>query len=220
MRDWMPGMSIAGAWYSSGTFWTGAGAAATLVVGLATVAVTYLTRFARQRLDYRLRIVVPLLTAPAGVRDDLELRHRGVRLTHPYIVAVELVGRGRRDIPHAAFDNGQPIRLDLGVPIVELLRITATDSASATPEPPVRVEGTALLIGPALIGRRQRIVLTCLMQNRPQSLRCSAPLPNAQVRRRDTDPLPLPSDRLLLIALLLAVSVVSAIALVAQLLSG
>jgi hypothetical protein len=64
------------------------------------------------------------------------------------------------------------------------LRIRATDSASATPTPPVRVDGTALLVGPALIGRRQRIVLSALVEGEPSDLRCEAPLPNARVRRQ------------------------------------
>lgn len=175
-------MSIAGEWYSSGTFWSAAAVVVTLLVGVATVAVTYLTRFARQRLEYGLRTVAPLLTAPDGVRDDLELRHRGVRLEQPHLVEVVLAGSGRRDIPGTSFDNGDPIRLDLGVPIVELLQITADDSASATPTPPVHAVGTALLVGPALIGRRQHLTLTALVQGEP-SLRCEAPLPNARVRR-------------------------------------
>jgi hypothetical protein len=179
-------MSNAGEWYNSGTFWSAAAVVVALLVGIATVAVTYLTRFTRQQLAYGLRTVVPLLTAPEGVRDDLELRHRGISLEHPHLVEVVLAGRGRRDIPRAAFDNDEPIRLDLRVQIVELLQVTATDSASATPIPPARVDATALLIGPALIGRRQRLVLSCLVEGRP-SLHCSAPLPNARVRRHAYD---------------------------------
>ncbi|WP_433236338.1 hypothetical protein [Actinomadura nitritigenes] len=175
--------TVAGSWYNSGTFWTGAGVVVALLVGIATVAVTYLTRFARQRLECSLRTVAPLLTAPDAVRDELEVLHRGVKLEHPYMAEVVLAGSGRRDIPRADFDNGDPIRLDLGTPIVKLLRVQATDSASATPAPPVRVDGTALLVGPALIGRRQRIVLNALVKGELAGLRCEAPLPNARVRR-------------------------------------
>lgn len=175
-------MPIASAWYSSGTFWTATAAVVTLLVGVATVSVTYLTRFARQRLDYGMRTVAPLLTAPDGVRDDLRLFHRGVRLEHPYLAEVVLAGRGRRDIPRSAFDNGDPIRLDLHVPIVELLQGSVIDAtSSATPAPRVRIDGTALLVGPALIGRRQRLTLTVLVEGEP-ALSCDAPLPNALVR--------------------------------------
>ncbi|WUI03988.1 hypothetical protein OHR68_20050 [Spirillospora sp. NBC_00431] len=65
---------------------------------------------------------------------------------------------------------------------MELLQIETNDPASATPAPPVGVDGTALLVGPALLGRRQRIALTALVKDRP-SLRCEAPLLNACVRR-------------------------------------
>ncbi|WP_089316993.1 hypothetical protein [Actinomadura mexicana] len=186
-------MSIAGAWYSSGTFWTATGVVVTLLVGLGTGAVTYLTRFARQRLDYGLRTVAPLLTAPDGVRDDLELRHRGVKLERPYLTEVVLAGRGRRDIPRSAFDNGAPIRLNLGAAIVELLQVKTTDSASSTPPPPVATDAEALLIGPGLIGRRQRITLSVLVEGEPD-LSCEAPLPNARVRSRSVDPID-PVDR-------------------------
>ncbi|MDL4776249.1 hypothetical protein [Actinomadura xylanilytica] len=84
-----------------------------------------------------------------------------------------LAGEGRRDIPRAAFDNGAPIRLDLGTSIVEFLQVTRTGSASATPAPPVRAEGAALPVGPALIGRRQRIMLTALVEGEPE-LSCEA----------------------------------------------
>ncbi|MEV5574414.1 hypothetical protein AB0L06_30640 [Spirillospora sp. NPDC052269] len=104
-------MTVADAWYSSGTFWTAAGVFVALAIGVGTIVVTFLTRFARQRLEYRLRTAAPLLTAPDGVRDDLELRHRGVRLERPYLAEVVLTGRGRRDVPQAAFDGGDPIRL-------------------------------------------------------------------------------------------------------------
>lgn len=92
----MPGMSIAGAWYSSGTFWSAAGVVVTLWVGIGEVAVGYLARFARQRLDFRLRTAAPLLTADGVRAGELELLHRGVKLEQPYLAEVVLAGRGRR----------------------------------------------------------------------------------------------------------------------------
>ncbi|QXJ25806.1 hypothetical protein AGRA3207_007357 [Actinomadura graeca] len=159
----------------------------------------YLTRFARPRLEYGLRTSAPLLTAPGGVRDELEVRHRGVRQERPFLREVVLAGRGRRDVPRSAFDGDDPIRLDLGVRIVELLQVEASDPASATPPPPVRVEGTALLVGPALLGRRQRLVFTCLAQGRPRKVRCSAPLLNTTVRA-GSDPAQKVDSRLIFLA--------------------
>ncbi|GAA4128358.1 hypothetical protein [Actinomadura keratinilytica] len=58
--------------YASEPFWAGMGAPATLMVGLVTAWVSHTVGFPRRRLLYGMRSVTPLLTAPEGVRDDLE----------------------------------------------------------------------------------------------------------------------------------------------------
>lgn len=55
-----------------------------------------------------------------------------------------------------------------------------------TPPPPVQVDGTVLLVGPGLIGRRQQIAMTALVEGQPD-LHCTAPLPNALVRPFDRE---------------------------------
>jgi hypothetical protein len=71
--------------------------------------------FPRRRLYYEMRAAAPLLTAPPGMRSDLELRRRAVPaggedggqadsdgwqvLADPRVVTVSLISRGRRDIP-------------------------------------------------------------------------------------------------------------------------
>jgi len=63
----------------------------------------------------------PLLTAPPGIRSDLELRHRGTPadrkrgehadaaawqvLADPRVLTLELVSRSRQDIPSEAYDD-------------------------------------------------------------------------------------------------------------------
>jgi hypothetical protein len=210
-------MAVAGELYTSGTFWSAMSVLVALIVGAATVAVTYLTRFARPRLIYGVGTKTPLLTAPDGVRDDLELRHRGRLLKTPHVIEVVLAGEGRRDIPRTAFDGGEPIRLDLGAPIVELLQVKAVDSASATPTPPVHVDGAALLVGPALIGRRQTITITALVEGEP-TLHCDAPLPNARVRQALSIPPPLTRDAKVDRAVKMAIPLVFGIAAIVVLL--
>ncbi|MFD0536420.1 hypothetical protein ACFQY7_24460 [Actinomadura luteofluorescens] len=111
------------------------------------------------------------------MRDELELRHRGVKMEHPFVAEVLLAAGGAETSRGPRSTTGTRIRLDLGVRVVELLRVAVTDSASATPSPSVRFEGTALLVGPALIGRRQSILLTCLLEDEPSPVSCSAPFP-------------------------------------------
>jgi hypothetical protein len=192
---------IAAEWYTSGTFWAGAGVVAAVLVGVATVAVTYMAAFPRRRLLYGIATVAPLLSAPDGVRGDLELRHRGRPLTDPHVLEVVLAGQGRRDIPSDAFDGGTPIRLDAGAPIVELLRVVS--ESSSNPAPATRVDGTALEIGPGLIGRRQKLTFTFLVEGEP-GLDCQAPLIDVDSRRYNPGDLPGPRRVLGWVPLLLA----------------
>jgi hypothetical protein len=184
----MPVMNVAGGWYTSGTFWAGAGVVVAVLAAVAVVWVTLTVGFPRRRLYFGLRAAAPLLAAPAGIRGDLELRHRGTALADPRVVTVELVSRGRRDIPSEAFDSGQPLVLDVGARIVEVLQVTS--GPGILPPPQVIPDGTSLKIGPSLIGRRQEITINILTDGGKPSLACHSPLIDVQVRRRTEDSSP------------------------------
>src|ERR1022692_1784836 len=178
----MPVMNAAGGWYLSGTFWAAAGVVVAVLAAVAVVWVTLAVGFPRRRLYFGLRASAPLLAAPAGIRGDLELRHRGTALADPRVVTVELVSRGRRDIPSEAFDSGQPLVLDVGAPIVEVLQVTS--GPGILPGPRITPDGAALNIGPSLIGRRQEITINVLTDGGQPSLACHSPLIDVQVRQR------------------------------------
>ena len=96
----------------------------------------------------------------------------------------ELVSRGRSDIQREAFDGGEPLCLDVGVPIVECLQIKI--SPSDRPEPLCKVDGSKLLVGPSLIGRRQTIVFSLLIDGQdPKLNRPPQSLIDVQLRPRD-----------------------------------
>lgn len=124
-----------------------------LVVGVAGAWVAYAVGFPRRTLPYGLVLAAPLLSSTRGV-PDLELRHRGAVLDHPYILDIQVVSRGRKDIPRSAFDGDEPIRLDVGARIVTILQITSLPETLISPA--VTVSTTKLLIGPSLIGKRQK----------------------------------------------------------------
>src|ERR1022692_2874095 len=178
----MPVMNAAGGWYLSGTFWAAAGVVVAVLAAVAVVWVTLTVGFPRRRLYFGLRAAAPLLAAPAGIRSDLELRHRGTALADPRVVTVELVSRGRRDIPSEAFDSGQPLVLDVGAPIVEVLQVTS--GPGILPAPRITPDGAALNIGPSLIGRRQEITINVLTDGGQPSLACHSALIDVQVRQR------------------------------------
>ena len=179
-------MDVAAAWYASGTFWAGAGAVAGVLGAMAVVWVTLTVGFPRRRLSYRMQAVAPLMVAPEGVRAELELRHRGKLLTDPRALTIELVSRGRKDIPNDAYNDCQPLRLDVGAPIVEILQITSDPATLATPK--VAAAGTSVNIGPSLIGRRHTITITVLTDGGKPALTCWSPLIDVQVRLRSDEP--------------------------------
>src|SRR6266851_2894237 len=178
----MPVMDIAGVWYASGTFWAGAGVVVTALTAVAVVWVTLTAGFPRRRLYYGLRAAAPLLAAPDGVRSDLKLLHRGTPLADPYVLTIKLVSRGRKDIPSDAYDDHQPLELDVGSRIVEILQVIS--EPANLPQPQIADEGTRLRIGPALLGRHHEITINVLTDGGQPSLSCRSPLIDVQVRER------------------------------------
>ena len=145
-----------------------------------------------------MRAAAPLLTAPPGMRSDLELRHRGTPADHkggdhadadawqvladPRVLTLELVSRGRKDIPSEAYDGHQPLLLGVGARIVEVLQ--AASMPASQPPPQITAGGTSLRIGLNLIGRRHEITITVLTDGGELSLTCQSPLIDVQVRPR------------------------------------
>src|SRR5713101_4736271 len=201
----MPGMDVTGVWYTSGTFWAGAGTVTAVLGAVAVVWVTFTVGFPRRRLYYGMPAAARLLTAPAGMRSDLELRHHGTLLADPRVLTIELVSRGRKDIPSDAFNDRQPLQLDVGAPIVEVLQVTSKPDALPTPD--ITPDGTLLKIGPSLIGKRHEITITVLTDGEEPSLTCQSPLIDVQVRQRIDDRSPMP----LLVAAVAAVAAVAGV---------
>jgi hypothetical protein len=173
-------MDLAGGWYTSGTFWAGAGTVSGLLGAVAVVWVTVIVGIPRRRLFYRMRAIAPLVSAPKGIRGDLELRHRGKLLSNPRALTIELVSRGRKDIANDAYNDGQPLRLDVGASVVELLQVAS--EPATLPPPVVGIDGTCVSIGPSLIGRRHAITITVLTDGGQPALTCQSPLIDVQIR--------------------------------------
>jgi hypothetical protein len=82
-------------------------------------------------------------------------------------VNIYLSSRGRRDITREAFGKKQPIEFDIGAPIREL---TVVSSPAARPIVEHHAEGTRLLVGPGLIGRRQDLRFTVIADREPRAI--------------------------------------------------
>jgi hypothetical protein len=181
---WIQNMTIASAWYTVANL-SAAGVVVALLAAVSTAWVAYSAGFPKRQLLYAMPVVASMLNAPEGVRNNLELRHRGVLLTEPYVLEILLFSRGRKDIPSSAFDRDEPVRLDVGVRIVEVLKISSDQKSLAPPR--VNVDGTSLSVGPDLIGKRQKIAFTLLTDGGQPVLTCQSSLVDVSVRQRNPD---------------------------------
>ena len=96
----------------------------------------------------------PLLATDSAAEIGIEVKRDGLALTDPRLITLTLDSDGDYDIARTAFDDGTPIAVDLGAPIVELLQqkgITAT------------FDGTNLFLGPDLFKKGSRASLLVLV---------------------------------------------------------
>jgi len=195
-------MDLAAPFYTSSAFWAGASAMAAVFGAAVVVWATLAVGFPRRRLHYGLRDAAPLLRSGSGMPSNLQLQHRqapadtaddgesGVSaawqiLDKPRVLTLQLISRGRKDIPSDAYNDHQPLRLDVGIRIVEILQVTSRPKTLGAPE--ITIDGTSLRIGPGLIGRRHEITIHVLTDGGMPRLTCRSPLIDVQVRHR-TDP--------------------------------
>jgi len=154
----------------SDTFWAAAGTIVALLIGIVTVWVTLRAASPKRAVLYWTGDITPLLNTRADLprlKVSLEPRSRKRRwrprnreLEFPHSVNVLLTSRGRDDIAPAAF-GGRPLCLDIGAPIVEFLKIKTTPDDRQIPR--VRADGAKLLVEPVLIGRRETITFSLLV---------------------------------------------------------
>lgn len=178
-------MDIAAKWYTSTIFWVGAGVVVALLAAIASLWAALTVGFPRRRL-FMMPTAAPLLRASANMRSRLEIRHRGTLLTNPYGLTVKIISRGRKDIPSEAYNDHQPLRLDVGADIVDVLQTTSEPEALAPPQ--IATDGTSLKIGPSLIGKRHKITITVLTDGGEPFLTCQSPLIDVQVEHRTDEP--------------------------------
>lgn len=168
--------------YAAGSFWAAvAGATGTLVVGIATT--WYASRLApKRRLRYRMSDSIPLL-AHTDMPDGLEIRREGKKLTDPRLVEVGLYSNGRQAIGSEHYSQGRPLLIELGVPIVEVLKVATEPTEQAAPD--YKISGSTLQVGPTAFSRDQRVNFSLLVEGSPQ-LTLVSNLPDVDVRRQQS----------------------------------
>jgi hypothetical protein len=133
----------------------------------------------RRLLTYGVLLAAPLLHAPIDIDPQLRVVRRGKTLANPHVIELRIVNHGRRDLPSADFDNGNPLRLDLGTKIVTLLGTAFEPQGS--PNLTVLAKGKVLEIGPGLIRKRMEMRFIVLVEGPDINLTCQSPLVNVDI---------------------------------------
>lgn len=160
-------MEQGGPWYLSGVFWAIVGVVVAVVLGIVAAWATFRSANPRRRLYVYLDRSLPVVRTHEALRNEIEVRHLGRTLSQPYVVTLNVVSRGRKDIPSSSFDANKPIVADLGVPIVRLLEEKSTTPKIAIPVPESSVDGTRILIGPSMLSKQHVLTYTALVEGSP-----------------------------------------------------
>ncbi len=142
-----------------------------VVIALAAIVVgawaAFRSAWPRRTLYITVDSAVSLLRATPGLDGDIEVHHKGQKLSEPYVVTVTVTSRCDRDIDSASFD-GKPLELRFGAPIVELLESTADARRVGVRTPPVVITPTELHVGPAPLTRRHVLRYVVLVDGQPR----------------------------------------------------
>lgn len=173
-------MSAATPWYESVTAWTAIGSVAvtlTLLFAIVTTVRAYV--YARRSLVYALT-AFPLISIAPGGSSELKILHGDKELHDPYILDIRLSSKARRDIPSTSFDQGKPLCIDVGVPVVAVNSVECVPESA--PIPKVEVGETCVKIGPSLIRKRQTVTLAILVDGPGAQLKFESALIEVRLR--------------------------------------
>ncbi|WP_461028561.1 hypothetical protein [Streptomyces sparsus] len=172
-------------WYTSGVFWS-AGAVVTAALAAAATVWATLRAAGRRRgsLTVHMSHAGRLLNATTSVRSSLQVVRNGTPLADPRLLRLTLSNIGRQDVPSSAYDNGRPIRLAVGAPIVEMINSESRPAGRALPQ--ASVSGDAVLIGPGLIAAGQTLTFSLLVDGPSPSLSCHTALIDVDVEERSS----------------------------------
>jgi hypothetical protein len=107
----------------------------------------------------------PLLSTSNLAVSGVQVIRDGRALTDPYLFTLTLTSTGRHDVTEASFAGAEPIAVDIGTPVVDILRITSTPERATAIR--CTYAGNVLQIGPGLISRGQQVVIQALTEGAP-----------------------------------------------------
>src|SRR6266516_6502104 len=184
----MSSMLSALPWYSSPSslFW------ATLLLILLTLIIaavgilTWRSGVRRRRVMCSIVSRSRLLTAPEGMRDELQILYEDERLVDPYVLILEIANAGRASIPSALFDRNRGIVFKLPSLILKVLSVEHTPTSAPTPT--LVANESTLELRPELLMRGEVIRTSLLIEGPIDNLAlCLNPLGDVSVEIRDRE---------------------------------
>ncbi|MGW0188198.1 hypothetical protein ACWDV7_20835 [Streptomyces sp. NPDC003362] len=173
-----------GPFWFSGTFWAAAGVVVGAGVGAAGVYATRRAAFPKRRLVYSFSSSSLVQRHQRNVSANvLHIRLGERELHNPRLVSLRLENTGRRDISSAQFDQGDPLRIVLGLPVVELVSIAA-EPPGALGLIPSGWDDHGMSIRPGRLGAGEAITYTLLVDGDPSFYRLTHALIDVKVREK------------------------------------
>lgn len=141
-----------------------------LIVTLLSIVVTIYfaqktLRVGRRRVSVSALWAAPLLTDHSKTVNDLQVTYNGVPLPNPHVATFIVSNYGRVAVDSSHFDQGRPIRLNLGVPVVEVLKVSLRPSTGATFV--YSQEPQAVTLGPDVLRPSQSLSVQVLLKGKP-----------------------------------------------------
>ncbi|MFP1624044.1 hypothetical protein ACLB9X_02210 [Streptomyces sp. 5K101] len=177
-------VTAAGPFWSNETFWAAAG----VVVGAGAAAggmyATHRAAFPKRRLVYSFSSSSLVQRHQRNISANvLHIRLGERELHNPRLVGLRLENTGRRDISSAQFDQGEPLRIDLGLPVVELVSMAA-EPPSALGLSPDGWGDHGMTIRPGRLGTGEAITYTLLVDGDPSFYRLTHSLVDVKVKEK------------------------------------
>jgi len=136
-------------------------AVASLLIGAGTFIVELKgSRGTKRRLSVRAFPSAPLLTEESQGVGSIRVEHNGSLVSDPQVVTFLLDNYGNAAIDSSCFDRGRPIRLELGVPVLEVMKISDTSFEYSS-------DATGINFGPDLLKPRQGLTAQLLVDGSP-----------------------------------------------------
>ncbi|MEU6885598.1 hypothetical protein ABZ918_10370 [Streptomyces viridosporus] len=177
-------VATSGPFWFSETFWAAAGVVVGAGVGAAGVYATRRAAFPKRRLVYSFSSSSLVQRHQRNVSANvLHIRLGERELHNPRLVSLRLENTGRRDISSAQFDQGDPLRIVLGLPVVELVSMAA-EPPGALGLRPGALDDHGMSISPGRLGAGEAITYTLLVDGDPSFYRLTHALIDVKVREK------------------------------------